>query len=51
MYQIQEHFKRIIQTNITTYNKETIRSSSYVIKSLEASFWSFPKQIHMKQLF
>ena len=39
----QEHFKRIIQNDITSYDKNTILSGGYVIESLEASFWSFLK--------
>lgn len=39
----QEHFKRVIQSDITSYDKETILSGGYVIESLEASIWSFLK--------
>jgi len=39
----REHFKRVIQNNISTYKEETILSGGYVIESLEASLWCFLK--------
>lgn len=37
----QEHFTRLIPQNITQEKEETIKSSGYVIDSLEASIWCF----------
>lgn len=39
----KQHFKRVIQTSIVDYPKDSIMSGGYVIESLEASFWSFLK--------
>jgi len=39
----QEHFKRVIQNDISTFDKETILSGGYVIESLEASIWCLLK--------
>ena len=39
----QGHFKRVIQTDISTYEEDTILSGGYVIESLEASFWCILK--------
>ncbi|MEL6557500.1 MAG: ADP-ribosylglycohydrolase family protein [Bacteroidota bacterium] len=36
----RENFKRVIQTDITSYQEKTIMSGGYVIESLEASLWS-----------
>ncbi len=36
-------FDRILKTDITIFEEETIKSSSYVLHTLEATFWCFLK--------
>ena len=36
-------FDRILKNDITTFKEETIKSSGYVLHTLEASFWCFLK--------
>lgn len=36
-------FDRILKNDITTFEEETIKSSGYVLHTLEASFWCFMK--------
>ncbi len=44
----KEYFKRLVLQNILHLELENIRSSGYVIDSLEASFWCFLKEDNYK---
>ncbi|WP_306643938.1 ADP-ribosylglycohydrolase family protein [Sanyastnella coralliicola] len=45
----KQHFKRIIQNDISSFPRNTIKSGGYVIESLEASLWCLLNSISFEK--